>query len=140
MWRAPAIWRRISAEGLRMPRSIWLRYGFEMPAISESLRSESWPTRRCSRMNSPRSRQRSSISVIPQRYGVGRARPNRRPAGGSVGVAQQGVDRRLTGAVAAGELALQRVDAGVVLVALGRDPPLELAELVEELGQLVVAE
>ena len=73
--RARAICWRISADGLRRPRSIWLRYGLEMPAISDSLRSESWPTRRCSRMNSPRSSQ--GVLVGPIRGGGGHAQRRR---------------------------------------------------------------
>src|SRR5439155_4130970 len=60
MRSALAICWRISADGFRRPRSIWLRYGLEMPACSESFRSDRRATRRCSRMNSPRSRMRSS--------------------------------------------------------------------------------
>ena len=51
---------RISADGLRSPRSIWLRYGFEMPASSLSFRSDSRALRRWSRMKSPRSCRRVS--------------------------------------------------------------------------------
>ena len=59
--RSPrAIPWRISADGLRRPRSIWLRYGFEMPASSLSLRSDSRALRRWSRMKSPRSCSRVS--------------------------------------------------------------------------------
>src|SRR5438309_11682267 len=64
MRRALAICWRISADGLRRPRSIWLRYGLEMPAMSESLRSDRRATLRCSRMNSPRSRIRDWMSSI----------------------------------------------------------------------------
>ena len=38
---ALAICWRISADGRRSPRSIWLRYGLEIPASSDSRRSES---------------------------------------------------------------------------------------------------
>ena len=46
MRRPRAMDCRISAEGLRRPRSIWLRYGFEMPASSLNLRSERRALRR----------------------------------------------------------------------------------------------
>src|SRR5438874_3168243 len=64
MRNALAICCRISADGLRNPRSIWLRYGFEMPAMSDSFRRDNRATRRCSRMNSPRSRIRVSRSFM----------------------------------------------------------------------------
>src|SRR5271169_5106048 len=75
MRSALAICWRISAEGRRSPRSIWLRYGLEIPASSESRRSESRAVPRCSRMKEPRSNQRSLGSVLtlasvpPQRHG-----------------------------------------------------------------------
>src|SRR3712207_4771406 len=91
MRRALAICWRISADGFRSPRSIWLRYGFEIPATSDSFRSDMRPTWRCSRMNWPRSVQRSS--------------------NGCIDLLQQRLDRGLAGPVPAGDLGLQRVDA-----------------------------
>ena len=38
---------RISADGLRRHRSIWLRYGFEIPAASASLRNDIALRSRC---------------------------------------------------------------------------------------------
>src|ERR1041384_4354559 len=74
MRSALAIAWRISALGLRSPRSIWLRYGFEIPACSLSLRSDSRALRRWSRMKSPRSRIRPSRpSVIATTLAAGRA-------------------------------------------------------------------
>ena len=67
---------RISADGLRSPRSIWLRYGFEMPASSLSLRNESRALRRWSRMNPPRSCSR--VSSDSNDSGIS---PSPRPAG-----------------------------------------------------------
>ena len=113
--RARAICWRISADGLRRPRSIWLRYGLEMPASSDSLRSDSWPTRRCSRMNSPSSSHRLSSSsrtrgedtaTIASRT---KSAASRAPLAGSP---QEGLDVGLAGAVAPGELGLEGVDAG----------------------------
>src|SRR5579875_2900695 len=43
----------MSALGLRRPRSIWLRYGFDTPAACASWRSEILACSRCSRMYSP---------------------------------------------------------------------------------------
>src|SRR5215472_6339127 len=51
--RPLAICCKISALGLRRPRSIWLRYGFETPAAEESCRSEILACSRCWRMYSP---------------------------------------------------------------------------------------
>src|SRR5579859_7412122 len=52
--RSPlAICCRISALGLRSPRSIWLRYGLETPAAEASWRSEILACSRCWRMYSP---------------------------------------------------------------------------------------
>src|SRR5262245_52565394 len=57
--RSPlAICWRISALGLRRPRSIWLRYGFETPASLDSWRSEIFALLRCCLMYSPMSRPR----------------------------------------------------------------------------------
>src|SRR5271154_2529729 len=87
MRSALAICWRISAEGRRSPRSIWLRYGLEIPASSERRRSESRAEPRCSRMKEPRSSQRSLGSVLtlasvpPQRVAPELAS---RPCGGSV--------------------------------------------------------
>src|SRR4051794_12571632 len=72
MRRALAICWRISADGLRSPRSIWLRYGLEMPAMSDSLRRERRATLRCSRMNSPRSRIRDWMSSMATVKGYAR--------------------------------------------------------------------
>src|SRR4051794_2122071 len=63
MRRALAICWRISADGLRRPRSIWLRYGLEMPARSDRRRSDNRALLRCSRMNAPRSYARSSSAI-----------------------------------------------------------------------------
>src|ERR1700722_19647123 len=85
MRSALAICWRISADGRRSPRSIWLRYGLEMPASSESRRSESRAEPRCSRMKEPRSSQRSLGSVLtlasvpPPRVQPVLLRPDRRP-------------------------------------------------------------
>src|SRR5688572_27685175 len=103
MRSALAICWRMSADGLRRPRSIWLRYGFEIPAISLSLRSEMRPTWRWSRMNAPTSAQRSSRSLM------GRVMPS----------LQERFDRRLAGLVAPGDLGLQRVDGGEQRAPLG---------------------
>src|SRR5437763_483630 len=54
MRRPLAICCRISALGLRRPRSIWLRYGLDTPASFASWRSETWAVVRCWRMYSPR--------------------------------------------------------------------------------------
>src|SRR5215471_18759363 len=52
--RSPlAICCKISALGLRRPRSIWLRYGLDTPAAEESCRSEILACSRCWRMYSP---------------------------------------------------------------------------------------
>src|SRR5262249_8277984 len=48
-----AICCKISALGLRSPRSIWLRYGLDTPAAEESCRSEILACSRCWRMYSP---------------------------------------------------------------------------------------
>ena len=64
MRSALAICWRISAEGRRSPRSIWLRYGLEMPASSDRRRSDSRLVPRCSRMKEPSSLQRSLGSVL----------------------------------------------------------------------------
>ena len=40
--------RKPSADGLRSPRSIWLRYGFDTPACSASCRRDSRAAMRCS--------------------------------------------------------------------------------------------
>src|SRR5687767_10245000 len=82
-----------------------------MPASSESLRSERWSTRRCSRMNSPSSRQRvSNSSFIPRsgtRSGYGQVRQLPKVTD----LPEQGVDAGLALAVATGDLGLQRIDA-----------------------------
>src|SRR5271155_364202 len=52
--RSPlAICCRMSALGLRRPRSIWLRYGLETPADWASWRIEIFACSRCSLMYSP---------------------------------------------------------------------------------------
>src|SRR3954471_81692 len=91
----------MSADGLRRPRSIWLRYGFEIPAISLSLRREMRPVWRWSRMKAPTSDQRSSSSFI----------------GGMS--AEERLDRGLAGLVSAGDLGLERIDAPVERPSLG---------------------
>src|SRR5579859_6866096 len=53
MRRPLAICWRISALGLRRPRSIWLRYGLDTPACWDSCRSEILACSRCSLMYSP---------------------------------------------------------------------------------------
>src|ERR1700733_2293686 len=99
--KALAICCRISADGRRRPRSIWLRYGLEIPASSDSRRRESRAVDRCSRMNAPRSLQRSG-SCLGTRALLARST---RWSG------QQAVDRRLAGLVPADDLGLERVDA-----------------------------
>ena len=82
----------------------------EIPAISDSLRSERWPTRRWSRMNSPRSRQRcSSSSFIARRLRDRREQPLvERERVTQVRRASTVASPRL---VAPGDLRLQGVDA-----------------------------
>src|SRR4029078_12397269 len=99
----------------RGPRSIWLRYGFEMPAISLSLRSEIRPTWRWSRMNAPTSAHRSSRSlmgpVMPPALWPSAGPLGYRPAQRSCPRSpQQRLDRRLTALVPTCDLRLERVD------------------------------
>src|SRR5882757_9444354 len=84
MGRPLAICCRISALGLRSPRSIWLRYGLDTPANLDSWRKEICAWLRCWRMYSPMSLPRSatksmgprlsesSIGPPPSRYSAGR--------------------------------------------------------------------
>jgi len=59
--RSPlAICCRISALGLRTPRSIWLRYGLDTPASFDSWRNEIFAVLRCWRMYSPMSEAMSA--------------------------------------------------------------------------------
>src|SRR5438876_4322369 len=53
MRRPLAICCRMSALGLRRPRSIWLRYGLDTPADWASWRIEIFACSRCSLMYSP---------------------------------------------------------------------------------------
>src|SRR5689334_5062795 len=64
MRRPLAICCRISALGLRRPRSIWLRYGLDTPASFESWRNEIFALLRCCLMYSPMSRPRSATLSI----------------------------------------------------------------------------
>src|SRR5208282_3105476 len=67
MRSALAICWRISADGRRSPRSIWLRYGLEIPASSDSRRRERRAVLRCSRMKDPRSFTWVSVVLTPLR-------------------------------------------------------------------------
>ena len=81
MRRALAICWRISADGRRRPRSIWLRYGLEIPASSDSRRRESRAELRCSRMNEPSSLNRSGSSLTNWApFGRDRVLHDRRPS------------------------------------------------------------
>src|ERR1700736_5799529 len=51
-----------SADGLCSPRSIWLKYGLAIFAMSASCRSERFAISRCPRMKSPTPRQIASAS------------------------------------------------------------------------------
>src|SRR5262245_50428776 len=102
----------MSALGLRSPRSIWLRYGFEMPARSLRPRSDSRALSRCSRMKSPRSRSRCSTPS---------ATPDPSRSGGDLATGQVGFDR---------------VDHAVELTPTVRDLALQLPEAVERLLEL----
>src|SRR5262245_56587545 len=106
----------MSALGLRRPRSIWLRYGLEMPARSLRPRSESRALSRCSRMNSPRS---------PSRCSTPSAMSDRRQSGDDLPT---------------GEVGFDHVDHVVQLVAALGDLMLELGEAVEGLLELGVAQ
>src|SRR5215468_11197791 len=106
----------MSALGLRSPRSIWLRYGFEMPARSLRPRNESRAFSRCSRMNSPRSRSRCST-------------PSATPA-----------PRRSGGDLPTGEVGFDHVDHTVEVASPLGDLALELAETVEGCLELDVAQ
>src|SRR6478672_6619982 len=120
--RSPlAIPCRISAEGLRSPRSIWLRYGLEMPASSLSFRSDSRSRWRWSRMNSPRSRRRAST------------------ASAGVLTAPTGSSRRI-GREACGDGLGQRVEHAVQRAPTLRDVALELAQLGDRGLELRVGE
>src|SRR5688572_3239244 len=107
-----------------------------MPAISESLRRERWPTRRWSRMNSPRSCQRcSSSSFMEARLRDSREQP-------LVGreLLEQRVDARFARLVATGDLRRQRVDAVEEVLAVARDLVLERFERLRERAQLSVVQ
>src|SRR5262249_3310291 len=117
MRNARAIAWRISALGLRRPRSIWLRYGFEMPASSLSLRNDSRALRRWSRMNSPRSLSLDSRSGV--------IRPAR---------------SRLAHLVPGGQLGVHPVDHLVEPAPLLRHLLLQRTELADCRPQLVVVQ
>src|SRR6266511_5819997 len=123
MRSARAIACRISALGFRNPRSIWLRYGFEMPASSLSLRSDSRALRRWSRMNSPRSCSLDSRSVI------GARQP---PASSPASDLPHRVPCRQRG--------VHAVDDLVHGVALLRHLLLQLAELLDRRPELLLAD
>src|SRR5262245_19699825 len=106
----------MSALGLRKPRSIWLRYGFEMPARSLKPRRESRAFSRCSRMNSPRSRSRCST-------------PSATPA-----------PRRSGGDLPTGEVGFDHVDHAVQFAPPIGDLALQLGETVERFGEVAVAQ
>src|SRR5262245_6299781 len=106
----------MSALGRRRPRSIWLRYGFEMPARSLRPRNESRAFSRCSRMKSPRSRSRCST-------------PSATPA-----------PRRSGGDLAAGEVGFDHVDHAMEVAPPLGDLALQLAETVERVLELGVGE
>src|SRR6187551_821432 len=106
----------MSALGLRSPRSIWLRYGLEMPARSLRPRSERRALSRCSRMKSPRSRSRCSTpSATPD--------PSR-----------SGAD------LPTGEVGFDHVDHAMELAPAFGDLTLELPEAVEGFLELAVGE
>src|SRR5215212_4984890 len=129
MDRALAICWRISADGLRSPRSIWLRYGFEIPARSESFRRVMRADSRCSRMKRPTSCQRASRSITPAAYGS-RAEV----------LSQERFDRGLAGLVPAGDLGLEHVDALVEGAAAGGQLGLVGREVLHQGGQPAVVQ
>src|SRR6266545_2632154 len=96
-----------------------------MPASSESLRSDRRATRRCSRMNSPRSCMRVSRSFIP--------RSTVRAA-----LVEERLDARLAALVAAYELGLEGVDALVQRPPAARHIRFELAQTSGEGADVVV--
>src|SRR3974390_1660977 len=120
MRSALAICWRIRADGLRRPRSIWLRYGLEIPASSDSRRSDSRAELRCSRMKAPRSCQRSGSCRATSAPRV-RARP---------GSGKQPVGACVPALVPVDDLALQLVDALVQRAAVVGDLGLDGAERV----------
>src|SRR4051812_9115679 len=136
MRSALAICWRISADGLRSPRSIWLRYGLEMPAMSDRRRNDSRAMLRCSRMNCPSSPQRSGSSFT----GVTLAAVSARPVDGTWRLLQQAVDVGLAALVPAHQLLLQGVDALEQRPALTRDMPLQAGQVVDELVDLGVGQ
>src|SRR5438105_5026907 len=107
-----------------------------MPASSESLRRESRATRRCSRMNSPRSCMRVSRSFIPR--STVREWDARVEVGPRRASAEERLDGRLAALVAADELALQDVDALMETAAATGDIGLELAEAAGQGTHVVV--
>src|SRR5581483_11184613 len=115
MRRAFAICWRMSALGFRNPRSIWLRYGFEIPESALRFRSDRRALRRCSRMNAPRSRSRCSRASATEDLG---------PAD----------------LVTLGQLGLDAVDHLEHGPAAGRHVPLDPAQLFEAGLQLLVGE
>src|SRR5437870_2761250 len=91
--RSPlAICWRMSALGLRRPRSIWLRYGLDTPAAWASWRMEIFACSRCSRMYSPIEltvtlRMSSSCHKM---LAIANAQQALWPSGAIVGDAQEG--------------------------------------------------